>query len=131
MSIPLIEKDFSKESSSKNDLSSHKVTASSNFRSVKDNSSRHLSAKDIECAIKTAIDPLSSDLHKSQHCHRKKKKYGKAKIKTVLVSESDSSDSDSAVSWHTVPSNSSTSSSESEDKHVYKTVAVIHPKQNC
>ncbi|CAG8850651.1 24701_t:CDS:1, partial [Gigaspora margarita] len=67
----------------------------------------------IECAIKSAIDPLSSDLHKSQHCHRKNKKYGKAKIiKTVLVSESDSSDSDSAVSWNTVPSNSSTSSSE-------------------
>lgn len=77
-----------------NPLASHKVTASSNFRSVKDNSSRHLSAKDIECAIKTAIDSLSSDLHKSQHCHRKKKKYGKAKIKTVLVSESDSSDSE-------------------------------------
>ncbi|CAG8594133.1 5572_t:CDS:2 [Diversispora eburnea] len=89
-------------SSSKNNSSSHKVTASSNFRSVRDNSSRHLSAKDIECAIKTAIDPLSSDLHKSQHCHRKKKKYGKAKIiKTVLISESDSSDSDSAISWHT------------------------------
>ncbi|KAF0547700.1 ran-binding protein 10 [Gigaspora margarita] len=97
MSIPLIEKDFSKESSSKNDLPSHKVTASSNFRSVKDNSSRHLSAKDIECAIKTAIDSLSSDLHKSQHCHRKKKKYGKAKIKTVLVSESDSSDSELSI----------------------------------
>ncbi|CAG8809444.1 8689_t:CDS:1, partial [Racocetra fulgida] len=61
MSIPLIEKDFSKESSSKNDLSSHKVTASSNFRSVRDSSSRHLSAKDIECAIKTAIDPLSTN----------------------------------------------------------------------
>ncbi|KAF0420909.1 hypothetical protein F8M41_006884 [Gigaspora margarita] len=45
MSIPLIEKDFSKESSSKNDLSSHKVTAPSNFRSVRDNSSRHLSEK--------------------------------------------------------------------------------------
>ncbi|CAG8751557.1 17368_t:CDS:2 [Racocetra persica] len=75
MSILLIEKDFSKESSSKNDLSNHKVTASSNFRSVRDNSSRYLSAKDIECAIKTAIDPLSSDLHKSQHCTEKKEKW--------------------------------------------------------
>ncbi|RHZ89322.1 hypothetical protein Glove_16g153 [Diversispora epigaea] len=64
-------------------------------------------------------DPQKSQ-HRSVNSCQKKKKYGTAKIiKTVLISESDSSDSNS---------NSSTSNFKSEDKHVYKIVAVIHPK---
>ena len=104
MSIPLIEENSNKDSSGKNDP--HKSD---------------LSMEEITNMIKKILSDVednqsgSSDSHKSQHCsHQKKKRYGDAKIiKSVIVSESDSS----------------TSSSGSEDKHIYKTVAVIHPKR--
>ncbi|CAG8554499.1 3021_t:CDS:1 [Cetraspora pellucida] len=112
MSIPLIDEDFNKAGSSKNNP--HKSD---------------LSMEEITNIIKKILSDVednqsgSSDSHKSQHCrissHQKKKRYRDAKIiKSVIVSKSDSS----------------TSSSGSEDKHIYKTEVVgskSHDSKNC